>query len=574
MLVRFLKTLTPKPVKHYVAKHLPGSNVHKELELKTQMAAIKNQILGEITGGINDFVPQVKATTDLKVQEKSPNSQSTDAEKRATQLNSSNPIFKDFILQYQQLKKSGNIQALQNMQKDYPVCAAMGEQLSEYFDLCSDVKSPLANTMKRIAYTVVPFYNSSRATDLYTYKDTLPKIGLLSHPNPGPREFVLDALNGLAAAEDVDPETVIKHTWSQRHYDYLCSLRDEIKDKTAHLPADFFSRFPSKEWFIEQLTYRAESELGLSTLFEQKRWHALVVGDATSPLCLAALDTPRHKRPPLIYFAHGVSYGYPISTMFVKADYVFARGRRDEGFMIDLGFPKDNIIKVGSPSDEGFPNNEILSQRREHARLRCAVTNDEPVLVFAVTWDPYFYKSRSSNEIQELLVDSFALVAKKLPGKKPVLYLKYHPHPVNDPSFSTSRYQYPLDKFLELTKAGYSIRLAKTFDDCMPAADCFIGHESAVLCDAVANGLPTVSLDYAPPKGRPTLDYGSYVEPAAHKILSVYDNPDTISDAILTLMQKPRPEIWDKCRESWGHVFDCGRSEGLSRIGKFLKQIV
>lgn len=579
MLVRIIKNLVPKPLKHYVARQMPNSKVSVQIRHETEQALIKAKVDNEISNQIFNFVPRVLATTvveepiDSLISKQSAQGNGSHQDviiKNQTDLRL-NPIFKDFLGQYEELLRNDNQAKLEQIRQDYPVSAAMGDQLSNYFKLCTQVESPIANTMKRIAYTVVPFYSSPKAIGLYSYKETLPKIGLLSHPNSQPRDFIIDALNGVAAAEDIEPSMIVSNTWAQRPYDYLCALREHISEQIAHLPSEFFQKFPSKDWFIEQLTYNAQCEIGLQQLLEQKRWKAAVVGDATSPLCLAMIDTPREKRPPIIYYAHGVSYGHPISTMFMKADYVFARGKRDEDFMIDLGFPKANILRVGSPSHEGYPSNEILAEQRKQARLRCGVIDDTPIIVFGVTWDPYFYKARPAHEIQALLIEAFTLVAQKYKGKNPILYLKYHPHPVNDPSYNTSRLQYPLDQFLKLREHGYTIRLAKTFDDCMPAADCFMGHESSVLCDAVAQGQPTVSLDYATPKGRPTLNYSSYDEPSTHKIQSVYDNADTIADAIVTLIQKPRTEVWDSCRKAWHNVFDCGRSEGLARITHFLR---
>lgn len=568
MLPRFLKSFVPKPVKHYVAARVPGSKVRQQMELEAEESLIRAQIQKEIAKGVFDFSPKVLPTTAVEPK----NSTTLDASSNAGIAIKSNPIFRDFLGQYQKLRQNPESPEFISLKQEYPVCVTMAEQMTEYFGLCNTVVSPIAQSMKRVAYTVVPFYNSSKAVNVFNKE--LPRVGLLSHPNSQPKEFILDALNGLAAPEEVTSEFVVSHTWANRPYDYLRNLREQVKEQMVSLPGSFFEYFPSKEWFVEQVTYSLQCEIGLNQLLEQSRWKAMITGDALSSLCLALSDVPREKRPPIIYFAHGVTYGYPISTMFMKADYAFARGRRDEGFMVDLGFPKENIIKVGSQSHEAFPVNQILEQQRIHARMKCGVADDTPILVLALPWDSYLFKTRPAPEVQDWLIEFLTLVAKKWNGKRPILYLKYHPHPVNEPGFSTSRSQYPFNKFLQLIDHGYTVRLAKTFDDCMPAADCFMSHESSVLCDAVANGLPTISFDYNPPYGRPSLNHDSYSGNAVHKIFGPYENPDTISDGIISLMTKPREEVWERCRQDWSSVFDCGRSEGLARVTDFFTKIL
>lgn len=563
MLKRFLKALIPNFVKHEIALRLPGNENYK---VRVEQSQIKAQVQKEVSSYIVDFLPKVEATSIAE-------SSASEPIRSAEQIKQANLQFKDFWQNYQQAYKA-NGPDLAQFHKDYPVSSSLTHHVCTYYQGCDQAPHAIAQVMKRNAYFVVPFYNSNEAIHLHSYRDKLAKIGFISHPNAEPRQFVLEALNGLAAAEDVDPQMVVDNTWGKRPYDYLRCLKEEIQTGLSSLPQSFFDPFESKSWFIEQIAFRAQCEIGLQQLLEQKRWQAFITGDAGSSLGLALMDTPREKRPPIIYFPHGSPYGHPITAMFLKVDYIFARGNRDANLFTDLGFPHANIIKVGSPSHEAFPDDNVLIKQREMTRLHCQVSEDTLVIVLSVTWDPYLYKSRPPLEIQNLIIESLAQVTKKLPGKKMVLYLKYHPHPVSDPSFSVSRIQFPLHNFLKLSSCGYEVRLANSFDDCLAAADCFIGQESTILCDALALGIPTISMDYAKPTGRPTLDYDTYAEPSVHKVVCTYDSPDTISDAVVELLAKPRSEVRQKCRADWHNVFACGRSEGIARMAGFFKSLL
>jgi hypothetical protein len=563
MLVRFLKRLVPNKVKHNIATRLLGDEQYK---FKVEQVAIKSQVDQELSSYINEFVPRVITTT--KVESIAPALDRSEEEQQKVDLQ-----FRNFWQEYQK-RHNENDAHIGKMQQEYPISSSLAGHVCNYYKASEQIDHNIAQVMKRSAYIAVPFYNSPKAVELHRYREKLAKIGLVSHPNHEPKDFLFNSINGLATAEHIDPEMIISHTWAKRPYDYLRFLKEKVQNSLSIMPETFFERFGGRDWFVEQLAYRAQCEIGLQQLLEQNRWQALITGDVSSPLSLALMDTPRHKRPPIIYFPHGSPYGNAISAMFLKADYMFARGKRDKNFMIDMGFAPANIIKVGSLVHESFPSNDSLEKQRQAARRQCFLSNDIPILVLSVTWDPYLYTSRSSLEVQELIIQSLALVAQQMPNKKPVLYLKYHPYPVNDPSFSVSRLQFPLHNFLKLVPLGYSLRLADTFDDCLPAADCFIGQESTVLSDAMTMGVPTISLDYASPTGRPTLDYDTYKEPAVHKLLSVYDSPDTISDTIIGLLAKPRIDIYNRCRTDWSNVFDCGRSEGIARTSEFFRNLL
>ena len=198
-----------------------------------------------------------------------------------------------------------------------------------------------------------------------------------------------------------------------------------------------------------------------------------------------------------------------------------------------------------------------------------------PIIVYAATYDICFGNQSSPEEILGRLLESFKSLAQKTNGKKPVLYVKYHPAPNHDPYFSFSRAQFPLEKFLQLEKDGYSVRLASNYDQCLPAADCFIAHESTTLTEAVYAGVPTLSLSFNRAKAKPLMGTGAYALPIRHKLLDIQESADTISDALLQLLNTDKKAAYEEILpRAWRQIYDCGRTAGLVRVEQTVMSMI
>lgn len=510
-------------------------------------------------------------------------------------------VFDNFFNRFQSLVADGKTAELFKLETDFPVCITVCRQIGQYLDGCSQIDGPVAESMKRLCYNLLPYVNAAGTLERQISKGSLPVAGFLAHHNSRTRGFLADALNGLAQVDEITNQSVISESWSDRPYGFLKAMQAYISDKCKVLPASFVSALPerkwfvdqqhvnnmsrglpaqlstilpNREWFVDKIAYQMQTEICFRKLAQNDRWQLIFVGDTMSPLCLAAFDTPRSERPPIIYYSHGILYGYPNSAMFLKADFILAWGARDENYYADLGFPRDRIIRVGSPELEVFPSGQILLDRRATSRLKLGIESDTKVIVYATTWDPYFYQTRSADEIQQLIIESISKLVIEHSIEKLVLFVKYHPYPTSDEAFSMSRVQYPFELFQELSKIGISVRLAKDLDDCLSAADCFLCHESTGLAEAVSQGVSTLSLDYCLGNGRPTLDRKTYIETQAHLLVSVHDSATKIAQALYELLSLPKDLVITDCRKAWLNIFDCGHSEGLMRVIKLVKTLL
>jgi len=126
--------------------------------------------------------------------------------------------------------------------------------------------------------------------------------------------------------------------------------------------------------------------------------------------------------------------------------------------------PEANMLIVGSQTAEDFPSHNSINHSRLNARYELGLDEGDTVLFYATTYDISIYNTKSCAEVLELLISSLSKAVSVHGLKDPVLYIKYHPSPTSDATFSYSRNQYPLQAFEPLTKLGYRVRLANAID--------------------------------------------------------------------------------------------------------------
>ena len=259
---------------------------------------------------------------------------------------------------------------------------------------------------------------------------------------------------------------------------------------------------------------------------------------------------------------------------FSRIDHVIVRCEPEKEYYADLGVPPERMIEVGSPSAEDFPSRTSLRHARLNARYALGLDDSDTVILYATTYDISIYKTRSCAEILDLMLDSFAQAVETCGLKDPVLYIKYHPSPASDPTFSFSRSQYPLKAFAKLTKLGYRVRLADSVQSVLAASDCFIAHESSTLTDALDMGIPTISIKMHNGVGKPMLGLRAYRETDCHKHFSVYDAPSDIADQIQQLCALDKDHIYRQSKQLWQDIFGTGRTAGLMKVAELVAGLI
>ena len=159
---------------------------------------------------------------------------------------------------------------------------------------------------------------------IYSYKETLPRVGLMMMTNKEPRQFLIDALEGTCVIEEVDMQSLIDSAWD-RSYEYLVAINKIVEDTWSQLPEKFRKNFYGKEWFVEQISYHIQAQLCLKKLLAAKHWDALIVGSDEMPLCMTLLDTPSELRPPVLTLYHGLNFGDPHADLLLKSDHIFCK---------------------------------------------------------------------------------------------------------------------------------------------------------------------------------------------------------------------------------------------------------
>ncbi len=289
---------------------------------------------------------------------------------------------------------------------------------------------------------------------------------------------------------------------------------------------------------------------------------------------MALYDMPKELLPPIISISHGIPSGDPIMAFFSRIDQVIVRCEPEKDYYTDLGVPPERMLDVGSTSAEDFPSQISLKHARLNARYQLGLDDTDLVILYATTYDISIYKTKSCSEIQELMLDSFIEAVQTFGLKAPVLYIKYHPSPGSDPTFSFSRNQYPLKAFAKLAQLGYRVRLTDSIESVLPASDCFIAHESSTLTEALDMGIPTISIKMHNGLAKPLLGERAYRETDCHKHLSVYDSPAAIAAEMHRLCALDKSHVYVQSKQLWKNIFGNGRTTGLMKVAELVEGLI
>jgi len=435
-----------------------------------------------------------------------------------------------------------------------------------FLSKCEELPPTLVPLLKRHFYRFISILNSKDSSRIFEYKKGLP------------RQFVIDALAGMADIVDMEPGKMVEQVWRLKQYNfdyalYQKTLTERVAHEISMFDETFVAHFPSKEWLVKELCASLQYQWALVELLKLKYFDLIFLGAGEVPLGMALYDAPPEILPPVVALCHGIPSGDPIMGFFTRYDHVIVRCEPEKEFYADLGVPSERMLEVGSSSAEDFPSKKALDHGRLNARYKLGLDESDTVLLYATTYDISIYDTKSCDEILQLMIDSFG-EAEKLGLKNAVLYIKYHPSPSSDPVFSYSRSQYPLQAFAKLTELGYRVRLADSIEDILPACDCFIAHESSTLTDALDFGVPTISIKMHNGLSKPLLGSRAYEETDCHKHLSVYDSAATLGGHMHALTAMDREVVYEQSQTLWKAIFKSGRTVGLMKIAALVEQLV
>ncbi|MBS1997325.1 MAG: hypothetical protein JSS86_13485 [Cyanobacteria bacterium SZAS LIN-2] len=489
--------------------------------------------------------------------------------------------FADFLGQHQSLIQGGekSREALARRREDHPFLSDFADLAIAFLNQCESLPKTMAPLMRRQFYRLISILNSKDSARIFDYKKDLPRVGLCYFPNPGPRQFVIDALAGEADIVDMEPGKLVEQVWRLKQYNfdyahYQKVLNERVAAEVATFPADFIARFPGREWLVKELTASLQYQWALVELLKLRYFDIIFVGAFEVPLTMALYDVPADLLPPVVALCHGIPSGDPIMGFFSRLDRAIVRCESEKIYYLDLGVPEEKMLIVGSPSAEDFPSREATEHARLNARYQLGLDRNDTVLFYATTYDIAIYNTKSCAEVLDLMLDSFALALKEHNLQSPVLYIKYHPSPASDATFSYSRNQYPLKAFARLNELGYRVRLADSIDTILTASDCFIAHESSTLTDALDKGIPTISIKMHKGKGKPLLGTRAYEQTDCHTHLSVYDSPDVLASHIGRLTKMDRESVYKQSRQLWQDMFGMGRTAGLMKISQMVEDLI
>jgi hypothetical protein len=483
---------------------------------------------------------------------------------------SSQPVdYGHFLSSYKSALANSDQATIAKLRADYPIACTFCDDLLRLYGESDKLSTPVKEAMRRLSYVLVPYFHAPSSMQGGRVKDALPRVGFLPSRYAN-KVFTGDALNGIANLVELLPDRIIAETWEGRPHD-TALLRDKVARDLKSLSKDFLAQFSQKDILLEQITRQLQLELGLRLILQTQKFDLMIAGDAGMALPLALLDTPPSMRPPLAFFEHGSVYGDPYHSLFVRGDYFFVNGRRDERVFSSLGVSVEKIHKIGSVCQEGLLSLEYLEHLRRESRLKHGIARETPVIFYATDWQSNLIDRPSTAQTQDLMINVIKQLCTEH-GIRPLLYLRYHPSP-GEMFFSRARFDYPLDKFLQLKDYGCTVRLAPELDSYLALADCFIAHESSTLTDAISYGLPTLSIDYQKHAGIPILDFLAY-EGESHVLLSLTDSADKIAGAVKQLISQDKRSVYQSCKNVWSNIFDCGRTEGMARLSAFFRNFV
>jgi hypothetical protein len=490
--------------------------------------------------------------------------------------------FAYFLGHYNHLRTSSDAadkDALKLLKKEHPFFCDFSQMAIDYLDKCDQLPDTIAPLLRRHFFRFISIFRSGGAAQIFDYKRNLPRIGLCYFPNPGPKQFLIDALSGMADIDDMEPGKMVETVWRLNQYDfdygaYQKALKQRAEEEIDKLPQDYVSRFPSREWLVTEISASIQYQWALVELLKRKHWDLIFLGASETPLALAFYDLERSELPPIVSLCHGIPTGDPLMSFFARIDNALVRCENEREFYADLGVPPQNMTFVGSTSSEGFPSQSAVQQARINARATLGLDETDSVILYATTYDINIYETKSCQEIMAMLLSVFELAVEKHGLKNPVLYVKYHPSPSSDPTFSFSRNQYPFTAFGKLEALGYRVRLTDSLETVLPGCDCFIAHESTTLSEALDCGIPTISIKIHTGIGSPFLGKRTYSETDCHKLFTVYDSPEDIAPCLQNLCTMDKAKVYKQSQSLWKALFVSGRSQGLMKVAELSSRLI
>ncbi len=488
--------------------------------------------------------------------------------------------FEDFFRKFVALRKGGESHqgTLEELRRAYPLLFSTCDGTLKYLEACEAIDSPLANGFKRLCVHNLPVVQAPPSRQMLEYKSSLPRVGLLYYPNPEPRRFLIDALEGDFYPEDIDPGQTLQQMWTHKDCDFATYqeiFRQRVEDAFNQFPEWLISSFPDRDRAIDVYAQHLQFQMAFTEMLKQNYWDLVFLGAFETPMGLAYYDYPKEKRPKTILFYHGLIHGDPVDNLFCNPDVVLVRGKAEASYFQNLGFAEEKIVKVGSLAIERFPSEKSIELQRQFARSRYDLGDQEKVILWALTYDLFLYDKQTPEQLLELVLGTIAKVAIEGNLNPLTLLLKYHPAPRDNEYYSFSRQQFPLDKITSrLGPLGVSVRLVHDIASCIPAADLFLAHESTALVEALDAAVPTLSLRYNKSQSPPLLGNVTYQTKRCHQIIDDHCSVDELYAVMFEQLSYSREDIIKQSADVWNGLYDCGRTEGLGRVSKLVKSLV
>lgn len=488
--------------------------------------------------------------------------------------------FEDFFKKFVFFNKGGgdHKNTLEELKKAYPLLFSTSAGTLKYLEACESLDAPLVNGFKRLCVHNLPIVQAPPSKQMLDYKSNLPRVGLLYYPNPEPRRFLIDALEGDFYPEDIDPGQVLQQSWNHKDCDfqtYQEIFRARVADAFGQLPEWLTSSFPDAERAIDVYAQHLQFQMAFTEALQQNYWDLVFLGAFETPMGLTYFDFPKEKRPKTILFYHGLIHGDPVDNLFCNPDIVLVRGRSEAAYFQALGIADDKIVKVGSLAIEKFPSESSIDLQRKFARSSLDIQEQEKVVLWALTYDLFLYEKQTPEQLLELVLGTLAKISIESNLKPITLLLKYHPAPRDNEYYSFSRQQFPLDKITSrLGPLGVTVRLVHDISASLSAADLFLAHESTALIEALDSAVPTLSLKYGKSQSPPLLGNLTYQSKHCHKVIDDDCSVDELYALMCEQLSYSREDIAKQSAEVWNGLYDCGRTEGLGRVSKLVKSLV
>lgn len=485
-------------------------------------------------------------------------------------------IFHNFLSKYASEKVANNGSLnIDDLKSNHSVLIETADIVLGYLKACDSLEAPLDGLMRRLIFRHLSVLNKQSRAGILNYRKELPRVGMFYFPNSEPRDFLIDALNGQVVIDDMEPGRLLERTWVGRPYDfhrYQNELKQQLKLSLEQLPKELMDSYPSKDWIEAEVFDNCQYQFALQELLQRKEWDLIFIGSPEQPLGLSMFDISNDLLPPIVYLCHGMLAGDPVMDFWLKFDRVLTRGTVEESYCKKLGIPSNKIVEIGSITLESFPAPTALAAKRSQARAALGLSSDQTVIVYALTYD--VYRADQSTLVARQIIESLECLNAKNTLAAPVLFLKYHPAPSGDSTFSYSRNQYPLQLFMSLGELGFSVRINDNLDLLLAAADCFIAHESTTLVKALENGVPTMSLSYTAGKAEPVLGWPTYATNNCHKYRPIDDKVSLISKDLEDLLSLDKEVSYEESCKTWQNIFKIGRTQSLSVVGSLASELI